>query len=306
MNGWQPEREGLLVGQGPGHRLDGVSDDDLLFLFSYDADRRRKDEPPSTIGGDTLPGIAAPDVVADVGARDPLPGSPLALPPAESAMEDPSPAETEGRACEEPGTEQVILRLGDEPVAVSVRPDPRPVWMGLDEPQPVSAGSRTSSDASPTSPDDDAARPDETLASSHEAQASFELARWVEAVAPDYLGPVDEQTPPVAGPAVLRVEVPAAAVDQPCATETTEPTTADTPKQEAEPPVRPLVMRFAPRDPATKRAKATRALPRRAEPLARSRMRRRESFRWRRMLGSAALCGGLGCAVLLVVHWICS
>jgi hypothetical protein len=170
----------------------------------------------------------------------------------------------------------------------------------------VSAGSQASSDASPPSPDDDAARPDETLASPQKDQVPFELARWVEAIAPDYLGPVDEQTPAVAGPAILRVDVPEVAADQPSAAEPAEPKPTDTAEQEAEPPVRPLVMRFAPHDPAAKRGKAARALPRRAARIVRNRARSTESFRWRRMLGSAALCGGLGCAVLLVVRWVCS
>lgn len=302
----QSEIGGTAVEKGPDRRLDGVSDDELLFLFSYDADQRRRTEPWSaaldTPGEETaLDTEPGPVLGVEVNTRSAVPDlDSEALP----ASADPPPAVSQDQAPQEPSLERAILRLGAEPVVVSVRPDPQPPWVP-DAYWPRPADDRPAPTDDRPAPAVDRPGQAREEPSPDEARASFELARWVEAVQPDYLGPVDTQAQPAAGPAVLRVQPPAIRTSRPRRDNSRSATSTDAPKTEADPVSRPLVMRFAARArPGDERTRAVDDRPRRTMSIRRDPIRRAGPFRWRRMLACAVVSGGLGSAALLLIHWM--
>lgn len=292
MDAWQSGIERTAVEKGPDRRLDGVSDDELLFLFSYDADQRRRTEPrsaaPDTPGAETsLDAEPGPVLGVEVNTRSAVPDlDSEALP----ASANPPPAVSQDQALQALSPERAILRLGAEPVVVSVRPDPQPPWVP-DDYWPA-----------PTDDRPGQAREEPSL---DEARASFELARWVEGVQPDYLGPADKQAQPATGPAVLRVQPPAIRTSRPRRDKSRSATPTDAPRTEADPVSRPLVMRFAGRaGPKGERTGAADDRPGRTTSIRRDPVRRAGPFRWRRMLACAAVSGGLGSAALLLIRWM--
>ncbi|HUU85900.1 MAG TPA: hypothetical protein VM243_20570 [Phycisphaerae bacterium] len=328
MDVWQSAIEDLPVGAGRERRLDGVSDNDLLFLFSYDAQRSRPDEspaaPPSTNDVDplddeeeetlTLEGDA-PWAEADEpdASSEPSPAEPSAdsartesppephpvSTPADSTTEESLPAEAEAPTRDEPEMQQVILRLGDEPVAVRVRPEPHPPWALPDEHWPRLAGEQPPA-ADAEQPPSDSGR--------HVAKpkrAAFELRRWIEAAQPDYLGPVDQQIRDDEKPAVMRIPRPDTRGAEAAAHTPKEAQPGPSEEKDKDPKTRPLVTRFTP----PKRAKAQRAaartrLPLRTITFRRQAARRAVPFRWRQMVASAAMSGALGSAALLMIYWL--
>jgi hypothetical protein len=307
MDAGQPGIERTLVEDRPDRRLDGVSDDELLFLFSYDADHRRRVEARST-PTDAPEAEARLDTKADTVLdveEDTRSAGPDVDSEALPASADQPSSVSEDQTPPEPGPQQAILRLGTEPVVVSVRPEPQPPWAPPDDYWPRLADERPAPTDDQPAPAADQPGQVRMEPPPDKARASFELARWMEAVRPDYLGRADKQSHPAAGPAVLQVQPPVVRTSRPSRDKTRKPALTDAPRTDTDPPARPLVMRFADRaGRSDERADAAGDRPGRTTSIGRGRMRRRGPFRWRRMLACAAVSGGMGSAALLVIHWI--
>jgi hypothetical protein len=175
-------------------------------------------------------------------------------------------------APEDTSRAQAILTLGGEPVIVSVRPEAAPPWV----------------------------EPDRN-------RASFELARWMDAVQSDCLGPPDTASP---GPSAEQPVVECGASQDGRTARANWPKTGPaaeplSPTPRSDTATGPLVTRFEPQDgPGAdqRRSYSKKHYPRTFVP--RIATRRREQFRWRRLFVSAVLSSGIGCAMLLVFHWI--